>query len=79
MKSLEKLRESYEIQKRSFEEAETRRLNNVRQELETLKAKRDSLSNQITVLQNRLNSRKEFEDFESFRKKAASQSSKQES
>lgn len=76
MKNLEKLRESYEIQKSIFDAAENRRIANVTEKLEILQKKRENLDLEIQQLKKRQSERREFETFDSFRQKATSLSAK---
>lgn len=76
MRSKEKLLESYEIQKKIFEEAEKRRLENVSKQLNQLREKRDSLNSKIGELELRLNTPREFESFDFFLSKITAQSNK---
>lgn len=72
MRKEERLRESYEIQKKIFDDAEDRRIRNTAEKLECLRKKRTSLDLEIQQLEKRISERREFETFDSFRQKATS-------
>lgn len=74
MRNEEKLKESYLRQKAIFDEAENRRIEEVRKQKDQLLIKRKKLDDQINRLEQRINSPKKFDSFESFRKKAETQS-----
>jgi acyl-CoA hydrolase len=70
MKSEEKLKESYLNQKKIFEEAEARRIENAKKQKEQLEIKRKNLAIKIQELEQRINNPKTFESFDSFRQKS---------
>lgn len=72
MRKEERLRESYEIQKKIFDDAEDRRIRNTAEKLECLRKKRTGLDLEIQQLEKRISERREFETFDSFRQKATS-------
>lgn len=74
MKSPERLKESYEIQKRIFEEAESRRISNAVAKKKSLEEKVKSLQQEINFLEQRIQNRKQFETFESFRSRSSASS-----
>lgn len=74
MKSEERLRSSYELQKKIFDEAEARKLANLEEKRKVLVSKREDIDAQIEKIDDRLKNKKEFEDFESFRQKSLDQS-----
>lgn len=70
MRSEEKLRESYFQQKKIFEEAEARRIENAKRQKEQLELKQKNLASKIQELEQRINNPKTFESFDSFRQKS---------
>lgn len=72
MRNEERLKESYEIQKKIFDEAENRRIRNTTEKLECLRKKRTKLDLEIQQLEKRISDKREFESFDSFRQKATS-------
>lgn len=70
MRSEEKLRESYLRQKKIFEEAETRRIENAKRQKEQLVLKQKNLASKIKELEQRITNPKKFESFDSFRQKS---------
>lgn len=66
MKSEEKLRRAYEIQKKQFDEAETRRRIAARKHYDEVKEKVEKLNRELQVLTARINNPKEFCSFEEF-------------
>lgn len=79
MKNEERLRESYEIQKKIFDEAENRRIKNVQKQKLEIESKIASLQQKIEDLEKRINNRREFESFDSFRTKTETLSSQSKS
>jgi len=70
MRSEEKLRESYLQQKKIFEEAEVRRIENAKRQKEQLELKQKNLASKIQELELRISQPKKFESFDSFRQKS---------
>lgn len=70
MKKEERLLESYKVQKQIFDEAENRRISNTKEKLEVLRKKRENLDLEIARLEKRINEKREFESFDSFRQKS---------
>lgn len=70
MRSEEKLRESYLRQKKIFEEAEARRIENAKRQKEQLVLKQKILTSKIKELEQRITNPKKFESFDSFRQKS---------
>lgn len=70
MKSEEKLKQSYERQKRIFDEAEAQRVQNAREQLDAINKKIEKLLAQKNQLERRIDYPNEFESFASFRQKS---------
>jgi uncharacterized protein YlxW (UPF0749 family) len=71
MKSQERLKESYDFQKKIFDEAEDRRVSNAVAKKKSLEEKVISLQKEIQLLEQRIQNRREFESFESFRSRSS--------
>lgn len=70
---LERLEESYEIQKEIFERARARRIENRRQQIDELEEKIARLEAVRLKLLKETVEEKEFQDFETFRQRSTSQ------
>jgi hypothetical protein len=79
MKGNDALQKAYDKQKRQFEEAKATRISNRKKQLNDIQLKIMSLENLKRELHRLNENEKDFESFESFRLKAAEQSSKQKS
>lgn len=76
MKNEERLRRAYNTQKKIFDDAQDRRTENLRKQLEIIENKLSVLLSKKAEIEERLKSQKSFEDFETFRQRAVEQSSK---
>lgn len=76
MKNLIQLQKSYELQKRTFEEAKERRISNRQKQIEAIDTKISKLLETKRSLETANSQESEFESFDSFRKKAEEQSTK---
>lgn len=74
MKSLDSLKRSYDRQKKIFDDKETLRQTNLRQQLTQIEEKINKLQSRKAELTLQISNRKEFESFESFRERATEQS-----
>lgn len=65
----EKLKKAYEIQKRSFDEAEIRKITNLRSQYKTLESKKQQIISEMNRIAARVNNPKKFISFEEFSQK----------
>lgn len=66
MNRQERLEQAYQIQKNQFDDAERRKLVNLRKQYNELKAKRDKITAELNLLATRINNPKQFATFEEF-------------
>lgn len=77
MKGQEALLKSYERQRKTFEEARSKRIANRTEQMKQIRTKIETLRSQYNELYQLNQNEKEFESFESFRTKSQLQSREQ--